>query len=120
FHSRFHPRFALAVPVEESQGGGGEVEKFVRGQKVGVEVSKMRRGAQAPAQVNSETAPQCAVLDFLDGPQTDVVNTQTRMVFATTFKRDFEFSAEVLVPLVANQKAKQRRRVRRHIKGFGC
>src|SRR6266516_3558947 len=40
------------------------------------------------------------------------------MIVCTTFKRDLEFSTEVLVVLVAHEIAKQRLRIRQHIECF--
>ena len=50
-----------------------QVEQFFNWKKVRVEMCEMRRGAKAPAQVNSEAAPQLALTSLGYSPKTYVM-----------------------------------------------
>src|SRR5687767_12371241 len=68
FHAGFHARSAFAIAVEKPEGCGSQIEQFVSGQKVCVQLCQMRRGPKAPAQINTEAAPQFAIPSFGDSP----------------------------------------------------
>ena len=67
---------------------------------------QLRPRAQAAAQVNSEAAARLAILDPVDGPEADVVNSQPGVVVGAAFECNLELSTKVLVVLVAHQVTK--------------
>src|SRR6185369_3076765 len=70
------------------------------------------------SQPTSEKNLETSLSIFHSGPETNVMNTQSRMIFSASFESDLELATKVLVVFVAHEVLKQSLGIWANIKRF--